>query len=158
MWCTLASYPLQQQPFYGPLSGTTRVSCYQKKHSPTHYPDHHPVFISLFGSLSFTLTLHIHLTILISARWSATSFSFLTGQVSLPLAQENTSPPVFTVQKATECALKISSIILALCSGTNRWWREQCLMNRSSRSRSFIWEMNLSTQSVALVLRKSVIV
>jgi len=27
---------------------------------------------------------HIHLTILISALWSATSFSFLTGQVSLP--------------------------------------------------------------------------
>ena len=33
--------------------------------------------------LSFILTLHIHLTILISACWSATSFSFLTGQVSL---------------------------------------------------------------------------
>ena len=32
--------------FYGPLSGTTRVSLYQKKHSPTHHPDHHPVFIS----------------------------------------------------------------------------------------------------------------
>ena len=142
-----------QQPFYGPLSGTTRVSQYQKKHSPTHHPDHHPVFISCFhlprsiasslfklhawqsfcttsfyvlfglplglepstsysvhfftkwvfffaafahtiatcfavvsilyylflvnsllGTLSFTLTLHIHLTILISARWSATSF------------------------------------------------------------------------------------
>jgi len=27
-----------QQPFYGPLSGTTRVSLYQKKHSPTHHP------------------------------------------------------------------------------------------------------------------------
>jgi len=39
---------------------------------------------SLLGTLSFTLTLLIHLTILISARWSATSFSFLTGQVSLP--------------------------------------------------------------------------
>jgi len=39
---------------------------------------------SLLGTLSFALTLHIHLTILISARWSATSFSFLTGQVSLP--------------------------------------------------------------------------
>ena len=39
---------------------------------------------SLLGTLSFTLTLHIHLTILISARWSTTSFSFLTGQVSLP--------------------------------------------------------------------------
>jgi len=36
----------QQQPFYGPLSGTTRVSRYQKKHSPTHHPDHHPIFIS----------------------------------------------------------------------------------------------------------------
>jgi len=33
--------------------------------------------------LFFTLTSYIHLTILISARWSATSFSFLTGQVSL---------------------------------------------------------------------------
>ena len=29
----------QQQPFYGPLSRTTRVSRYQKKHSPTHHPD-----------------------------------------------------------------------------------------------------------------------
>ena len=38
----------------------------------------------LHGSLSFNLTPHIHLTILISARWSATTFSFLTGQVSLP--------------------------------------------------------------------------
>jgi len=38
----------QQQPFYGPLSGTTRVSWYQKKHSPTHHPDHHPIFISFF--------------------------------------------------------------------------------------------------------------
>ena len=38
----------QQQPFYGPLSGTTRVSWYQKKHSPTNHPDHHPIFISFF--------------------------------------------------------------------------------------------------------------
>ena len=36
----------QQRPFYGPLSGTTRVSRYQKKHTPTHHPDHHPIFIS----------------------------------------------------------------------------------------------------------------
>jgi len=35
-------------------------------------------------SLSCSLTPHFHLTILISARWSAHSFSFLTGQVSLP--------------------------------------------------------------------------
>ena len=38
----------QQRPFYGPLSGTTRVSQYQKKHSPTRHPDHHPIFISFF--------------------------------------------------------------------------------------------------------------
>jgi len=31
-----------------PLSGTTRVSQYQKKHSPTHHPDHDPIFISFF--------------------------------------------------------------------------------------------------------------
>ena len=39
---------------------------------------------SLLGNLSFTLMPHIHLTILISAHLSATTFSFLTGQVSLP--------------------------------------------------------------------------
>ena len=38
----------QQQLFYGPLSGTTWVSRYQKKHSPTHHPDHHPIFIRFF--------------------------------------------------------------------------------------------------------------
>ena len=38
----------------------------------------------LLGILSRSFTPHIHLTILISARWSATSFSFLTGHVSLP--------------------------------------------------------------------------
>ena len=37
-----------QQLFYGPLSGTTRVSRYQKKHSPTHHPDHHPNYTDSF--------------------------------------------------------------------------------------------------------------
>ena len=43
--CYINTQP-QQQPFYGPLSGTTQVSRYQKKHSPIHHPDHHPIFIS----------------------------------------------------------------------------------------------------------------
>ena len=30
------------------FDGTTRVSRYQKKHSPTHHPGHHPIFISFF--------------------------------------------------------------------------------------------------------------
>jgi len=38
----------QRRRFYGPLSVTTRVSRYQKKHSPTHHPDHHSIFISFF--------------------------------------------------------------------------------------------------------------
>ena len=38
----------------------------------------------LLGTPSCSLMPHIHLTILISAIWSATSFSFLMGQVSLP--------------------------------------------------------------------------
>jgi len=46
-----ATLQLLQQPFYGPLSGTTRVSRYHKKHSPTHHPDHHPIFISFFHLL-----------------------------------------------------------------------------------------------------------
>ena len=36
---------------YGPLSGTTRLSRYQKKHSPILHPDHHPIFISFFHLL-----------------------------------------------------------------------------------------------------------
>jgi len=47
------------QPFCGPLSETTRVSWYQKKHSPTPtYSDHQPSFISflrLLQSIAFFL-------------------------------------------------------------------------------------------------------
>ena len=40
-WCVSSSWP-----FYGPLSGTNRMSQYQKKLSPTHtYRDHQPSFI-----------------------------------------------------------------------------------------------------------------
>ena len=45
----------QQQLFYGPLSGTTRMSQYQKKHSPTHHPDHHPVSFHLLQSIASSL-------------------------------------------------------------------------------------------------------
>jgi len=50
-WTKVHITTTQQQSLYGPLSGTTRVSRYQKKHSPTHHPDHHPVFISFFHLL-----------------------------------------------------------------------------------------------------------
>ena len=40
------------KPFHGPLSGTTRVGRYLKKHSPTHtHPDHQTSFINFFHLL-----------------------------------------------------------------------------------------------------------
>ena len=42
----------QAKLFNGPLSGTTRVGQYQKKHSPTHtHPDHQTSFINLLHLL-----------------------------------------------------------------------------------------------------------
>ena len=38
----------QQQSFYSPLSGTTRVSQYQQKHSHTNHSDQNAIFISYF--------------------------------------------------------------------------------------------------------------
>ena len=43
-----------------------------------------PSLKTLLGTLSCSLKPYIHLTILSSTHYSATSFSFLTGQVSLP--------------------------------------------------------------------------
>jgi len=48
---TLGNKQQQQQSFYDPLYGSTRISQYQKKHSPTRHPDHHPIFISFFHLL-----------------------------------------------------------------------------------------------------------
>jgi len=45
---------LLRLPFYGPLSRTTRMNRYQKKHSPTHtYPDHQSSFIRFLHILRF---------------------------------------------------------------------------------------------------------
>jgi len=50
---------------------------------------------SLLGTLSFTLTSHTHLTVFISARWSATSFSFMTGRSRFQTTSHTTAaqPP-----------------------------------------------------------------
>ena len=72
-----------QQALYGPLSGTTRVSRYQKKHSPTHHPDHHPIFISFFHVLRSIASSLFKLRALQS--FSTTSLHVLFG---LPLGLE----------------------------------------------------------------------
>ena len=56
---------------------------------------------------------HIHLTILTSARWSANSFSFLTGQVSLSC---NT---LLCTQPLCNLPLTFNDISLLVSSGTN---------------------------------------
>jgi len=53
---------IQQQPFYGLLSRTTRVNRYQKKHSPLppHHPDHQPIQDSIrFLQISHTTDIGI---------------------------------------------------------------------------------------------------
>ena len=68
---------------------------------------------SLLASLSFSLTPHIHLTIVISACWSATTFSFLTGQVSLPCNM------LLRTQLLYNLPLIIKDASLLVSSGTN---------------------------------------
>jgi len=57
--------------------------------------------------------MHIHLTILIFGRWSATSFSFLTGQVSLPCSI------LLCPQLLYSLPLLINDISLLVSNGTN---------------------------------------
>jgi len=68
---------------------------------------------SLCQLFTFTLTSHIHLTILILAHWSATSFSFLTGQVSLPCNI------LLHTQLLHNLPLTINDIHLLVSNGTN---------------------------------------
>jgi len=61
-FCTLNNN--RQHPFNSPLSGTTQLSRYQKKHSPAQtYLDHQPSFVSFLQLLAvqFTcLTVFLH--------------------------------------------------------------------------------------------------
>jgi len=84
----LASEKIQQQQlFYGPLSGTTWVSWYQKKHSSTHiYPDHQPSFICLLHLLQSTASSLSNLR-----AWQSFSTTPLQVLFGLPLGLEPSS-------------------------------------------------------------------
>jgi len=76
----------------------------------------HLILVSLnplLGILSCSFKPHIHLTILISACWSATSFSFLTGQLSLPCNI------LFRTQLLYNRPLTFNDISLLVSNGTN---------------------------------------
>jgi len=68
---------------------------------------------ALLGSLSCSFTPHIHLTILISGHWSATSFSFLMGQDSFPCNK------LLYTQQLYKLPLTINDISLLVSNGTN---------------------------------------
>ena len=68
---------------------------------------------SLLGNLSFSLVPLIRLTILISARWITTTFSFLTGQVSLPCNM------LLRTQLLYNLPLIINDMSLLVSNGTN---------------------------------------
>jgi len=71
-----------QQPFYGPLSRTTRVSWYQKEDSPTHHPDH-TTFISFFH-----LPRSIASSLLKLRAWQSFCTTYLHVLFGLPLGLE----------------------------------------------------------------------
>jgi len=68
---------------------------------------------TLLRTLCFTLLSHIHLTIHISARFSATLFFFLTGQVSLPCNI------LLCIQLLYSLPLIMNDISILVSSGTN---------------------------------------
>ena len=82
----------QQQQFYGPLFGTTRVSRYQKKHSRTHHPDHHPTFNSFFHLVRSVASFPFNLR-----AWQSFCTTSLQDLFGLPLGQE---PSTITTQTA----------------------------------------------------------
>ena len=71
----LACHPPLHTPY---ISSLNHCSTMIMSSNPSIFPN------PLLGTLYRSFTPHIHLTILISAQWSAISFSFLTGQASLP--------------------------------------------------------------------------
>ena len=71
------------EPFNGPLSGTTQVDRYQKKHSPTHtHPDHQTSFINFLCLLRSVASSFFNLSARHWQSFSTTSLQLLFG---LPL-------------------------------------------------------------------------
>jgi len=91
----------QQQPFYSSLSGTTQVSQYQQKHSPTHHPDHHPIFISFFH-----LPRSIASSLFKLRDWQSFCTTSLHVLFGLPLGWHWSPPPhIPYISSPNQCAI-----------------------------------------------------
>jgi len=128
-------YTISFQPLFGPplhLSSSTSYSIHFFTQSLSSFcskcPYHRNLFSCsteimssnpspslspLLGTLSCSLMPHIHLTILIFARWSATTFSFLMGQFSFPCNI------LLCTQLLYNLPLTINDISLLVSNGTN---------------------------------------
>jgi len=83
----LTTQQLLLQPLYGPLPGTTRVSWYQKKHSPTHLSWSSSNLYQLLPSTTFHSILPVQITCL--TIFCTTSLQVLFG---LPLGLDHHTP------------------------------------------------------------------
>ena len=109
IWWIMTNYTTQQEPFYGPFSGTTWVSQCQKKDSPTHHPDH-PAFISFFyiprSIASSLFKLHA---------WQSFSTTALHVLFGLPLGLEP-STSYCIISSPYQCLLfKAHALTIATC-------------------------------------------
>jgi len=127
----------QQQSFYSPLSGTTRVSQYQKKHSPTHRPDHHPVLIlyQLLPSTTIHSILPVQITCLAiflhnlfphplwSTSWSGPSTSYSIHFFTRSVSSFRSTCPYH--RNLLCCSIKITHLFLVFLSTP---YLELCLL------------------------------
>jgi len=117
-WHIPYEIPQQEQSFYGPLSSTTRLSRYQKKHSPTHtYPNQQPSIISLFHLLRSTASCLFNLR-----AWQPFCTTSLQVPFGLPRGLEpSTSCSIhfFTQQLLYSLHLIINDISILVSNGTN---------------------------------------
>ena len=75
----------QQQPFYGPLLGTTQVSRYQKKHSATHHPGGKRAIQRLWcGTTTIIVLWPYHSTTCISRHTQLWTDEFCCSKALLP--------------------------------------------------------------------------
>jgi len=113
LWPCVWYYPgelVPEETFTHSYISSSSTILYQLSHTTMI---HSILPVNLHAWQSFTLTSHIHLTMLISARWSATSFSFLIGQVSLPCNI------LLHTQLLYSLPVIINDISLLLSNGTN---------------------------------------
>jgi len=129
----------------------------------------HLILVSLnllLGTISCSLMPHIHLNILISTRWCATSFSFLMGQVSLPCNIVFHTKLLYNlpltvndisllVSNCTKCLNLFHPIrILASAAAVHLCLHSTCQLNNKTYPTWGAWELKSDSDNKAHSLNK----